>query len=213
MILQKAQNLKSCDRMDIIFIESQSYSSNSIILDGKELIVIDPGMQGEMDIFYHLEDHSLSKDDVAKIILTHCHYDHAEAALAFNCPIYAFGTDAMALKEGDDERTAANVFNEHLHIPNIKLLKEKSIEGFQVLHTPGHTDGSICLHDGQYLISGDTVFSEGFGRYDYPSGSKEELKQSLIELSRIDFETLLSGHGPIGGKDSILDALEMFNLL
>ncbi len=68
----------------------------------------------------------------------------------------------------------------------------------RVLHTPGHTEGSVCLHDedGGVLFSGDTLFASGWGRTDLPGGSDEEMVESLIRLSELDDRVrVLPGHG------------------
>jgi glyoxylase-like metal-dependent hydrolase (beta-lactamase superfamily II) len=89
------------------------------------------------------------------------------------------------------------------------------IGSFTVIHTPGHTPGSICLFSERdhVLISGDTVFSDGcFGRYDFPGGSRIELARSLTRLSLLDIEGLYPGHGePVahGGSSHIAAALDL----
>ena len=70
----------------------------------------------------------------------------------------------------------------------------------EVLHTPGHTEGSICLLDGEdgRLYSGDTLFAGSFGRVDLPGGSAEAMVDSLDRLRRFDDGLrVLPGHGPI----------------
>jgi glyoxylase-like metal-dependent hydrolase (beta-lactamase superfamily II) len=84
-----------------------------------------------------------------------------------------------------------------------------------VLHTPGHTQGSICLfaEKDRALISGDTVFTDGaFGRYDFPGSSKEMLARSLDRISLLDVEGLYPGHGePVdaGGNRHIRAAVQL----
>ena len=71
------------------------------------------------------------------------------------------------------------------------------IRGFEVIHTPGHTSGGICLWDGVNLISGDTVFSHGgVGRTDI-GGNWDELRDSVLKLTKLDVINLFPGHGPI----------------
>jgi len=67
----------------------------------------------------------------------------------------------------------------------------------KVIHTPGHTSGSMCLleEEKKYLFSGDTVFKGSVGRYDLPSGNLEELKKSLIKLCEIKINEVFPGHG------------------
>jgi hydroxyacylglutathione hydrolase len=69
----------------------------------------------------------------------------------------------------------------------------------EVLHTPGHTEGSVCLFDPEagLLLSGDTLFAGSWGRTDLPGGSEEQLVESLGRLSRLDPAVqVLPGHGP-----------------
>ncbi len=96
------------------------------------------------------------------------------------------------------------------------VLGEGDIIGeLTVLHTPGHTPGSICLFSERegVLISGDTVFSDGcFGRYDFPGGSRMELSRSLDRLSLLEVAGLYPGHGePVeqGGSRHITAAQEL----
>jgi glyoxylase-like metal-dependent hydrolase (beta-lactamase superfamily II) len=69
----------------------------------------------------------------------------------------------------------------------------------EVLHTPGHTEGSVCLiaPDDGILFSGDTLFAGGWGRVDLPGGSPEQMAASIARLGRLDPGTqVLPGHGP-----------------
>ncbi len=77
---------------------------------------------------------------------------------------------------------------------------------FQVLYTPGHSPGSICLYwqDRKVLLSGDTLFYMGVGRTDLPGGDSRTLAQSIARLSKLDIEYLVPGHGEIvKGKKTI----------
>jgi glyoxylase-like metal-dependent hydrolase (beta-lactamase superfamily II) len=68
-----------------------------------------------------------------------------------------------------------------------------------VLHTPGHTEGSVCLHaaDEGILFSGDTLFAGGWGRVDLPGGDPEAMVESLGRLASFEDGTaVLPGHGP-----------------
>ncbi len=69
----------------------------------------------------------------------------------------------------------------------------------EVLHTPGHTEGSVCLLEAGkgLLLSGDTLFAGSWGRTDFPGGSDEQMAESLARLSRLeDRLRVLPGHGP-----------------
>jgi glyoxylase-like metal-dependent hydrolase (beta-lactamase superfamily II) len=67
----------------------------------------------------------------------------------------------------------------------------------KVLHTPGHTAGSICLYEPQQrLFSGDTIFSDGVGRTDLPTGDVTALHNSIEGLLKLDVQNIYPGHGP-----------------
>jgi glyoxylase-like metal-dependent hydrolase (beta-lactamase superfamily II) len=75
-------------------------------------------------------------------------------------------------------------------------LGAKNKTDLQVLHTPGHSPGSVCLYwpDKKLLITGDVVFYGSIGRTDFPSGSLSLLKRSIDKLSQLDVECLVPGH-------------------
>ena len=70
-------------------------------------------------------------------------------------------------------------------------------EQIRVLHTPGHTEGSVCYLCGKnILITGDTLFESGFGRYDLWGGDPFKLRRSLSRLSTLDHSLIIyAGHG------------------
>lgn len=89
----------------------------------------------------------------------------------------------------------------------------------EVVHTPGHTPGSICLYhrEKRLLFSGDTIFPEGsFGRYDLPGGDLAALRQSVEALSRLEVKELYPGHGmPVrnGGSRHIAASREVLKVM
>jgi len=86
-------------------------------------------------------------------------------------------------------------------------------EEFNIMYTPGHSLGSICLYckKSRSLISGDTIFAHGdFGRYDLPGGDFNALIKSIERLAALDVKYLYPGHGPIVEeyeKDHVLNSL------
>jgi glyoxylase-like metal-dependent hydrolase (beta-lactamase superfamily II) len=70
---------------------------------------------------------------------------------------------------------------------------------FQVIYTPGHAPGSICLYwpEAKALFTGDVIFSQSLGRTDLPGGRGALLKASIDRLTELDVELLLPGHGPV----------------
>jgi glyoxylase-like metal-dependent hydrolase (beta-lactamase superfamily II) len=159
------------------------------------------------------------KDRIATIVLTHCHFDHTarvrEIARMCQAKVAIQMSDAAGLT--DDARSLSLHFGARSPgiVPDTILNEGETIGEFRVLHTPGHTPGSICLFSAmeQALISGDTVFTDGgFGRYDFPGGSRTELARSIDRLSLLDVEGLYPGHGvPVesGGSGHIAAAREL----
>jgi hydroxyacylglutathione hydrolase len=158
-------------------------------------------------------------DQINTIVLTHCHFDHIarvkEISHMCKAKVAIHKNDARGLI--DDTRSLSMNFGAHSPgiIPDIILAEGDFIGDLKVIHTPGHTPGSICLYSEQEngLISGDTVFADGcFGRFDFPGGSRAELEQSLNRLSLLDIEGLYPGHGEpvdVGGSRCIAAAREL----
>jgi hydroxyacylglutathione hydrolase len=142
------------------------------------------------------------KERIETIVLTHCHFDHIarvkEIAHMCKAKVAIHTMDTLGLLE--DTKSLSMNFGARSPgiLPDIKLKDGDTIGDFVVIHTPGHTPGSICLYSerDKVLISGDTVFADGyFGRYDFPGGSRSELARSLERLSTLDVEGLYAGHG------------------
>jgi len=192
--------------MQVTWIPEHSAFANSYIF-GK--ILVDAGLPPMAIRPY--------KDDIETIVLTHCHFDHTARIkeISFMCKakVAIHSQDAGGLV--DDAQSLSMNFGARSPgiAPDIILGEGDMIGDLRVLHTPGHTPGSICLFSerDRVLISGDTVFSDGcFGRYDFPGGSRIELAQSLERLSLLDVEGLYPGHGePVttGGHRHIAAAL------
>lgn len=153
------------------------------------------------------------------IVLTHCHYDHIayvkEIAHMCDARVAIHRLDAPGLVD-DRESLAFNFGGRSPGIvPDLVLEEGDRVGGLLVLHTPGHTRGSICLYseEGRDLISGDTVFTDGgFGRFDFPGGSRASLGESLDRLSELEVRGLYPGHGtPVeeGGERHIAAARDL----
>ncbi len=150
------------------------------------------------------------------IVSTHGHWDHIgdNAALAAHtgAPIAVHPLDRNRL-----ERPAGGIapFEIPPSVPAVDLADAGMIRfgrlRLEVLHTPGHTEGSVCLWaaDRAMLFSGDTLFASGWGRVDLPGGSAEAMAESLARLARLDDRVgVLPGHGPgttIGRERGWLD--------
>ena len=160
---------------------------------GDPLVVIDPG-----DDIPALE-RALAGQAVAGVLLTHAHFDHILGLPAVaGASIYVHALDAAAMT---DERI--NCSPKPTRIPATATAAEGDVIslgglGFTVLHTPGHTPGSVCYRCGEELFTGDTLFVGGFGRTDLPGGSWEQLRQSLRRLIMLHGVRIHPGHGESG---------------
>jgi hydroxyacylglutathione hydrolase len=159
------------------------------------------------------------KESISTVVLTHCHFDHTahvkEIAHMCRADVAIHRLDAAGLL--DDARNLAMHFGSRAPavVPEIVLNDGDEIGGLCILHTPGHTPGSICLFSEteRVLISGDTVFADGgFGRYDFAGGSRSDLARSIGRLALLDVEGLYPGHGmPVehGGGRHIASACRL----
>jgi hydroxyacylglutathione hydrolase len=138
------------------------------------------------------------------IVSTHGHWDHvgdnAALSAATGAPIAVHPLDRERLVHPEPLMAP---FEIPPSVPAIELAEAGLIRfgsiQLEVLHTPGHTQGSVCLlaADEGLLLSGDTLFAGGWGRVDLPGGSAEQMAESLIRLGGLDPAVrVLPGHGP-----------------
>lgn len=171
----------------------------------REAIVIDPGDEIE-DILGLIRKHNLQ---VKQIVITHAHIDHVGGAMklraATGAPILLNQNDYALLKMLDVQAewigvAAPGKVEIDQSIGQADTVKAGSLIA-NVLHTPGHTEGSICLYFPmeQKLIAGDTLFAGSIGRTDLPGGSFEKIIRSLHEkvLALPDETVVVPGHGPL----------------
>jgi hydroxyacylglutathione hydrolase len=171
----------------------------------REAIVIDPGDDIE-DVLELIRKHNLQ---VKQIVITHAHIDHVGGAMklraATGAPILLNQNDYALLKMLDVQAAwigvaAPGKVEIDQSIGQADTVKTGSLTA-NVLHTPGHTEGSICLYFPmeQKLIAGDTLFAGSIGRTDLPGGSFEKIIRSLHEkvLALPDETVVVPGHGPL----------------
>ena len=169
-----------------------------------EAMVIDPGDQVEM-IVNLLRQQNLK---LTQIVVTHAHIDHVGGAMklkaATGAPILMNQNDHALLKLVDDQASWLGMqppgpVHVDVAVSNGRILKIGEISA-NVIHTPGHTEGSICLYfpKEKKLIAGDTLFAGSIGRTDLPGGSFEKIMHSLHSqlLPLPDDTDVIPGHGP-----------------
>jgi hydroxyacylglutathione hydrolase len=163
-------------------------------------VVIDPGDEAE-GIARELGALNLRPE---AILLTHGHLDHANAACdlrkKFRSRVVCHRLDAGLVRARDEEAFLGIVHRPCTVDQEVSDGDVLEVGGkqFKVLHTPGHTPGSVCYVMDNLLFSGDTLFQGSIGRMDLPGGSEEDMRSSLTDrLARLDDGMVVyPGHGP-----------------
>ena len=170
------------------------YQTNCYIVheeNSTDCLIIDPGYEPEI-ISSYLEENGLTPE---AILLTHCHFDHVGAvkdlAAQYDCKVVLDKKElAMPpmLTNGPLYYTDGYGDGDTLTLAGIPI---------QVLETPGHTPGSVCLIMEDTLFSGDTLFAGSCGRTDLPCGDARAMRDSLRRLAALSENyRVCPGHGP-----------------
>lgn len=207
--------------MEVQYICPTAYDSSVYLVNRN--VLIDAGMNSDL-IIKQLEKY-IKITDLKLIILTHCHYDHTAAA------------GAIAEKSGADvgihKADLAGVNDEYLSVsvlfgdsappvkPTITYEEGDKIdigngEYLEVIHTPGHSKGSICLYEpvSKSLFSGDTVFpGGGFGRMDFEGSEPDKMPGSIEKLIKLGVKTLYPGHGAPADRDGSNQIMASYRML
>ena len=166
------------------------YQTNIYILSNDtEAVVIDPGYEPDTIL------DALEGKELKAILLTHGHFDHVgavkELVAETGCKVYIHAADLSL----PPMITAGQLYYTHTYAEGDTI---SPIEGAQlnVLHTPGHTPGSVCLLLGDQMFSGDTLFEGSCGRMDLPGGDQLQMHQSLNRLVSLQADYHVHpGHG------------------
>lgn len=207
--------------MTIHFLPGKGYDSNIYLVTGSEPILVDTGLGHNVEAMLSRLASLVEVGRLRRIVLTHRHYDHVGGVAFFKnrlkAQVFIQEEDAEALRKGDGHGTMSDAFGERMQPVEVTSLKNGEVfstgeHELRVLHTPGHSAGSICLYEeaSGALISGDTVFVGGVGRWDLPSGDYNTLVRSVKTLYELAPASIYPGHGPCGigsGKEQIAEAL------
>ncbi len=192
--------------MFIQIFPSGPFSTNAYVAaceQTREAAIIDPAPDSFSAICAFVEFRELT---CRKILLTHSHWDHIADVQRlkeqYGVPVYIHSLDAPNLRQ-----PGADGLPCWLNIPGVEpdvLLKEGLVVPvgnltFQVIHTPGHSPGSICFYEPQQhvLFSGDTLFKGTIGNLSFPTSQPDLMWPSLDKLSRLPQQTrVFPGHGP-----------------
>ncbi|MBI4162362.1 MAG: MBL fold metallo-hydrolase [Candidatus Aenigmarchaeota archaeon] len=191
-------------------------TSNIYIIDGE--VIVDAGTgENFAEVKKEIEE-KFNPKDLKTLVNTHYHYDHTGGSKKFRdwlkLDVVIHKMDKDFVEKAD---TLAEKFSAKARIMTIdNTVKEGQMIvtrnfRFQVIHTPGHTPGSICLYDPEHkiLFSGDTMSNSGVGRTDLPNSDRTLLLNSLKKISSLSVNYLLPGHGPprVGGIDFYIKQL------
>ena len=157
------------------------YTNTYIISKDGKCVIVDPGLS-----FMEVSDEIKAKYQVEAILITHGHIDHIDGIRYFDCPVYIHKYDEPCLY--DSTLSLYSMMNRKTPFVkgelDVRVVSDGDIISlagydFTVLHTPGHTKGSVCYSYGNKVLSGDTLFKHSCGRVDFPTG-KSTLPQECL---------------------------------
>ena len=215
--------MNKTNAVQIFSFPSGPFATNAYVVvctSSKEIAIIDPAPESASAIIRFIENKNLIPK---KIILTHSHWDHiADTAILadkFHLPVFIHKEDAPNLiTPGSDGlpcwisipgRTPTEYLQDEAEV---MIGKSK----WKVIHTPGHSPGSICLYcaDTSLLLSGDTLFQGTIGNLSFPTSEPKRMWPSLQKLAKLPQDTqVFPGHGPattIGQETWLPKAEELF---
>lgn len=172
------------------------------LINGQDCLIIDPADEAS----FILEELQRKKLKLIGLLATHGHFDHigavGEIQLSFNVPLYIFKEDQFLIDRLNETAKYFLGFDPNFIKPktiNYLDKKQLTISNYQltIVHSPGHTPGGCCFYfkEENALFTGDTLFKDGIGRYDFSYSNKGKLKNSFKKLFKLPKETIIyPGH-------------------
>ncbi len=160
--------------------DTEDFTGNVWLIENSEQKILVDASEG--DVWEKIRE----LDKIDKIVVTHSHHDHvknlAKIIEDFNPEIFAYEPENLPVD--------AEKFSEGEKIELAEL-------EFEIFHTPGHRDDSVCLYspEEKILFTGDLIFPDGsFGRTDLAEGDRDRLIDSIQKISELDVESFYPGH-------------------
>jgi glyoxylase-like metal-dependent hydrolase (beta-lactamase superfamily II) len=160
------------------------FTNTYIISKENKCIIVDPGLG-----FEGAANEIKAKFEVEAILITHGHIDHIDGIRYFDCPIYIHKDDEANLYDSDLSLYSMMRMKTPFKKGNLNIITvydgyefELLDYKFKVLHTPGHTRGSVCYSYSSKVLSGDTLFKASCGRTDFPTGNPGNMRTSLKKI-------------------------------
>lgn len=212
--------------MFIQVFPSGPFSTNAYIVacaNTREAAIIDPAPDSSSEIVTFLSEHNFKPQ---KILLTHSHWDHIADVYPlkekYQIPVYVHHLDAPNLQQPGADALPCWI---QITGVNPDAFLEEGMEvkvgdcTFQVLHTPGHSPGCVCLFEPlqHVLFSGDTLFKGTIGNLSFPTSQPSLMSSSLMKLAGLPPETrVFPGHGASttiqAEREWIPDVKKLFNI-
>lgn len=192
--------------MEIRTLTLGIYQTNTyLVVNNNDVIVIDPVSKAD-----RIQSLLNAEETIVGICLTHGHFDHIGAVddlvNIYHCPVYIHEDDLELTQDPEKNysQTKKIKLKSKLTVYSDKM-KIQSFD-FDVIHTPGHTKGSVCLRFDNNLFTGDTLFKGSIGRTDLYGASTQEMKQSLRILRSLNENYIIyPGHD---GSTTLFDELK-----
>jgi len=180
---------KICDK-----VWKVSFDSNIYFLDFNDKIVIDTGNRAQKTFIEQFLSKVVDLNKVQKVVFTHLHYDHIGNFDLFpNAKFYASQQEIDDFKK---DPVGAVLKEDIAKMFNVELHPLRYLNNLEIINTPGHTRGSICLwyEKEKVLFSGDTLFKDGYGRTDLRTSSPQKQRESVMKLLNYNYKILGPGH-------------------